>query len=128
MPEIIDRECLLCGMQLSVPVPDYGEDIPGATCIKCDSALYRQSDGSTLTVDIAHHQETVAQALEKMDHALNAAWQGYERGVRLVVGGGAIRDAVLGELMFQRQAGRILGFRQESPNRGAVLVTLRDGH
>lgn len=115
-------------MQSSVPVPDYGEDTCAATCIKCDSALFRQSDGSMLTVDIAHHRETVAQALAKMDHALNAAWQGYERGVRLVVGGGAIRDAVLGELTFQHRAGRILRFRQESPNRGAISVILRDDY
>lgn len=122
----MDRECLHCGMLLRVPVPDYGEDDPAATCIKCDSALFRQTDGSTLTVDIAHHHETVTQALQKLDLALNAAWQGYEQGVRLVVGGSAIRDAVLGELMFQRRSGRILRFRRESPNQGAVLVTLRD--
>ncbi|MEX1197943.1 MAG: hypothetical protein WEB57_08800 [Pseudohongiellaceae bacterium] len=126
MPETIDRECLLCGMRRRVPVPDYGEDTAVATCIKCDSALFRQSDGSTLTVDIAHHRETVAQALEKMDQALNAAWQGYEQDVRLVVGGGAIREAVLGELTFQDRVGRIVRFRPESPNRGAVRVTLRD--
>jgi len=126
MPETIDRQCLLCGMQLRVPVSDYGEDQPGSTCVKCDSALFRQSDGSTLTVDIAHQHETVAQAIQKMDQALNAAWQGYEQGVRLVVGGGAIREAVLGELTFQHRAGRILRFSQESLHRGAVVVTLRD--
>lgn len=115
-------------MELSVPVPDYGEDDPSATCIKCDSALFRQSDGSVLTVDIAHHQETVHEALDKMHRALAQAWAGYEQGVRLVVGGGAIREAVLGELTFQRQAGRVLQFRQESPNRGAILVQLRADH
>lgn len=126
MPQTIDRECLLCGMQLTVPLSDYGEDSTGASCIKCDSALFRQSDGSTLTVDIAHHRETVAQALEKMDHALNAAWQGYESQVRLVVGGGAIREAVLGELTFQCRKGRILRVRPQAPNHGALLVILRD--
>lgn len=128
MSQTIDRECQLCGMRLRVPVSEYGEHHPEAICIKCDSPLFFQSDGSVLTADIAHQRETVAQALEKMDQVLNAAWLGYEQSVRLVIGGGAIREAVLGALTYQRRAGRIVGFRLESSNRGAVVVDLREGH
>lgn len=93
-------------------------------CIKCDSELYNQTDNSTLTIDIAHHRETVAEALQKFQHALNKAWQEtYAGQVRLVVGGGQIRDAVLAELFYLQSKGTVLAFSEE--NRGAVLVRIR---
>ena len=124
----IERECLYCGMRQAVPVVAFGEngeDHGGIRCIKCDDVLYGQGDGSTITRDIAHHHETVAQALDKMERVLTAAWLDSVSRVRLVVGGGAIHDAVLAELLYQSRAGRIRDYREESPNRGSVLVTLR---
>ena len=50
--------CLDCGMQ----VPD---DI--RRCPKCDNQLDRQTDGSTVTIDIAHHGERVSDALRKLE-------------------------------------------------------------
>ncbi|MGM0631814.1 MAG: hypothetical protein ACQETO_01435 [Pseudomonadota bacterium] len=125
MTENIERECLYCGMLQPVPVADFGESPGGTRCIKCDDPLYGQGDGSRITVDIAHHNETVAQALDKMERVLNDAWLDHVSSVRLIVGGGAIHDAVVGELLFQHRAGRLLAYREEAPNRGAVLVHLR---
>ena len=117
------RECLLCGMLNVVCLPDIAEGLGGLVCAKCDSDLMAQSDGSTLTIDIAHHHETVLQALTKFEHALNQAWHGYTAKLRLIVGGGLIRDAVLAELFFKRSQGIVLNFSEE--NRGALLIRVR---
>jgi hypothetical protein len=108
-----------------VSLPDFDERATEQYCDKCDSPLFRQSDGSTLTVDIAHHRETVAQALQKLESALTDGWHGYASQVRLIVGGGAIREAVLAELYFQQSRNRVLTFIEEGGNRGAVLVKIR---
>jgi hypothetical protein len=125
MPESIERECLHCGMLHLVSLPDFDERATEQFCDKCDSPLFQQSDGSTLTIDIAHHRETVAQALQKLESALTEGWHGYASQVRLIVGGGVIREAVLAELYFQQSKNRILNFIEEGGNRGAVLVRIR---
>jgi hypothetical protein len=125
MPASRERECLLCGMLHVVSLPDFEERASQQCCDKCDSPLFGQSDGSTLTVDIAHHRETVAQALQKLESALTAGWHGYAGQVRLIVGGGAIREAVLAELYFQQSKNRILSFIEEGGNRGSLLVRIR---
>lgn len=118
------RACLLCGMQHRVPAPEITDRAADVLCSKCDSPLFSQGDGSTITVDIAHHHETVARALEKFEQTLNQVWQcTYASHVRLIVGGGLIRDAVLAELFFKRSRGTVLDFVEE--NRGAVLVSIR---
>jgi hypothetical protein len=104
--------------------PDIADRAREAVCIKCDSPLFSQSDGSTITVDIAHHHETVARALDKFELALNKVWQqSYAENLRLIVGGGLIRDAVLAELFFKKSRGTVLDFSEE--NRGAVLISIR---
>ncbi len=125
MPESRERECLHCGMLHLVSLPDFNDRASEQYCDKCDSPLFQQSDRSTLTVDIAHHRETVTQALQKLDFALTEGWHGYTSQVRLIVGGGAIREAVLAELYFQQSKNRILRFVEEGGNRGAVLVRIR---
>jgi len=117
------RQCLQCGMLHDIRPLDIRDRASGPECVKCDSPLMEQSDGSTLTMDIAHNHETVPQALSTYEQALDSAWQGYARNVRLVVGGGAIRDAVLGELHFMKQSGTVRDVSEE--NRGAVLVRIR---
>lgn len=119
------RQCLNCGMAVSVGRLELEAVPPGLRCIKCDANLYMQSDGSCLTGDIAHQQETVSKALQKLDAILVAAWSGYYRSVRLIVGGGRIREEVLGQLHHYQQLDRLQAYREESPNRGAILVTLR---
>ena len=99
---------------------------PRLRCGKCDASLYLQHDGRFLTRDIAHGRETTARALEKLDELLLEAWRGYYRGVRVVVGGGLIREEVLGQLRGYEHRGIVRGYREDSPNRGAIVVTLRD--
>jgi hypothetical protein len=125
MPASGKRECLHCGMLHLVSLPDFEEQASQQYCDKCDSPLFGQSDGSTLTVDIAHHRETVAQALQKLESALTDAWHGYTSQVRLIVGGGAIREAVLAELHFKQSKKRIVSVIEEGGNRGSVLVRIR---
>ena len=110
-------------MLASPGAADWHVRAPDTRCAKCDDVLMEQGDGSTVTVDIAHNRETVSQALDSMDQVLDRAWRGYVSRVRLIVGGGVIREAVLGELTYRRQQGAVLGVVDE--NRGAVLVTLR---
>ena len=78
-----------------------------------------------MTRDIAHQQETLDQALDKMDDVLQQAWEGYARGVRLVVGGARIREAVLSQCRYYRDQDYIESYSVESPNHGAILVYLR---
>ncbi len=110
-------------MLASPGVADWQARTPDTRCAKCDDVLMEQGDGSTVTADIAHNRETVSQALDSMDQVLDRAWRGYVSRVRLIVGGGVIREAVLGELAYRRQQGAVLGVVDE--NRGAVMITLR---
>jgi hypothetical protein len=111
-------------MQHHLQAPDIADRSQEPLCDKCDSPLFSQSDGSTFTLDIAHQHETVTRALDKFEHALNHIWQqSYAENLRLVVGGGLIRDAVLAELFFKKSRGSVLDFCEE--NRGAVLIKIR---
>jgi predicted CXXCH cytochrome family protein len=122
--EMIKRQCLVCGLEHRVAAPSLLERTREPLCVKCDSPLFSVGDGSQLTVDIAHQHETVKQALAKFELTLERVWQtSHVSDVRLVVGGGLIRDAVLAELHFRKTQGTVPDFREE--NRGAVLVRLR---
>lgn len=118
-----ERECLFCGMLQACPSLHISDRRQQPACIKCDTPLFDPSDGSTLTLDIAHHHETVSQALDKFERALERAWSSYARQLRLIVGGGAIREAVLGELYFMQSRAVVLDVREE--NRGSLLIRIR---
>jgi hypothetical protein len=120
-----ERRCLRCGMSTTAARFDLDQAPPKLRCSKCDDELYRQHDGRFLTRDIAHGRETIARAMEKLDELLLEGWRGYSRGVRVVVGGGLIRDEVLGQLRYYRERGIVSSFREDSPNRGAIVVVLR---
>jgi hypothetical protein len=117
------RECLNCGMLHSLPPTDISERGREHPCVKCDAALMQQGDGSVITVDIAHARESVPEALAKFDAALQHCWNSYASALRLIVGGGLIREAVLAEIYFRRQKGILLDFAEE--NRGAVIIYIR---
>lgn len=120
----LKRVCLSCGMQHQQAAPDITDRAQDPACIKCDSPMFSLSDGTTVTADIAHHHETVVKALEKFEHSLNHVWKQSHAGhLRLIVGGGLIRDAVLAELFFKKSRGTVLDFAEE--NRGAVLIRIR---
>ncbi|MDA0688980.1 MAG: hypothetical protein O2948_10115 [Proteobacteria bacterium] len=94
-------------------------------CPKCDDALDVQHDGSTITVDIAHQGERVAEALEIMQQEINRARAGFAMQIRLIVGSGVIRDEVLLELRDLEFRGDIKGFDCEHSNTGSVVVRLK---
>ena len=108
--------CLECGMSV---------DGAMSHCPKCDNALDLQHDGSTITVDIAHQGERVAEAMRKMQYEIDRARSGVAKYIRLVVGSGLIRDEVLLLLRDLEFRGDILDFKPESHNAGAVLVRLK---
>jgi hypothetical protein len=72
----------------------------------------------------AYHRETVVQAVEKLELTLNRIWrQTHAQTLRLIVGGGLIRDAVLAELYFKKSRGTVLDFSEE--NRGSLIIRIR---
>ena len=102
---------------------DYGENT--RYCPKCDNALDRQHDGSTITVDIAHDGERVRDALRKMQNEIDLARQDVAQYLRLVVGSGLIRDEVLLALRDLEFGEEIKEFDLDPGNSGAVLVRLK---
>lgn len=119
------RRCLRCGMTVKAPRFDLDQAPPRLACPKCDENVYLQHDGKLLTEDIAHRRETISAALEKLDRLLLEGWRGYWKGVRIVVGGAAIRNEVLGQLRYYRERGIVRDYREDSPNRGAIVALLR---
>jgi hypothetical protein len=109
-------DCLNCGMR----VPrDIG------LCPKCDDRVGLQTDGAIITADIAHHQERVVDAMVKLHQLFAAAEAQRAAGLRIIVGSGLIREAVLEELHARLFRGEIGGYTAEGRNHGALLVSLR---
>ncbi len=111
------RPCLNCGMTLPQGV---------SQCPKCDSDLDAQTNGEIVQIDIAHQGETVPLAMQKFRAALEDATMRRAMGLRVIVGGGLIREEVLSYLRFLEADGRILAFRPAPGNRGAILVTVKE--
>jgi hypothetical protein len=95
------------------------------TCPKCDSKISDQTDGSVITVDIAHNGERVFEAVAKLDELIAGAKSGVTAKIRLIVGSGLIRDEINAQLSTYAFRGEILKFEQDGNNTGAVLVTIR---
>lgn len=112
----MEKICLDCGMSID-------EDIK--RCPKCDNFLDSQNDGSITTVDIAHQGERVDEALCKMRAEIDAARNGVELYLRLIVGSGVIRDEVLAALCDLQAGGDVKGFEVESSNAGAIKLRLK---
>jgi len=94
-------------------------------CPKCDNQLDQQTDGSTMTVDIAHHGERVRDALQKLDSQIKLAKRGVSAYLRVVVGSGSIREAVLARLLDLEYRKVIVTHELEGENAGAILVQLK---
>jgi len=113
------RECLDCGMLM---------DERKRLCLKCDAVLSDQTDGSIVTIDIAHHGERVRDAKAKLRTALHIAKQDYTLAMRVVVGHGLIRDAITSQLDSWLRSGQIRSFGTEGNNQGVFMVFLRTQH
>jgi len=94
-------------------------------CPKCDNRLDQQTDGSTMIVDIAHHGERVRDALGKLDSQIEQARSGIVATLRIIVGSGAIRDAVLARLLDLEYRKVIISHELDKDNTGAILVRLK---
>ena len=110
------RRCQQCG---------FPADDDVRHCPKCDAPLRTQTDGSSATIDVAHRQETVAEALRKLRSAIQRHRSGLTRSLRVVVGQGIIRDAVADELTALRRNRTIAGWDFEKRNPGSILVRLK---
>ncbi len=108
--------CLNCGMQVPVDI---------RRCPKCDNHLDRQTDGSTITIDIAHHGEKVRDALRKLEAHIKETKRGVAQNLKIIVGTGTIRDAALARIMDYERRRVIITHRLEGENAGAILVKLK---
>ena len=110
------RACLDCGMVLPQSV---------MFCPKCDNDIGAQTDGSTMTVDIAHGGERLRDALRKLNFYITEALEGNAQYLRFIVGNGAIREEVSLSLAALEHRRTIVGFSEDGSNRGALLVRLK---
>ena len=110
------QTCLNCGMRI---------DRDERRCPKCDNQLDEQTDGSTITVDIAHNGERVHEALRKMHDLVEAANRGVAQYIRFIVGSGIIREEAMMSLENLERRGVIVRQEIERGNRGAILVKLK---
>ena len=110
------QTCLNCGMRIDRNV---------RRCPKCDNQLDEQTDGSTITVDIAHNGERVHEALRKMNRQVEAANRGVAQYIRFIVGSGVIREEAIMSLGDLERRGTIVHQEIERGNGGAILVKLK---
>jgi hypothetical protein len=110
------QSCLNCGMRIDSPV---------RRCPKCDNHLDEQTDGSTITVDIAHNGERVHEALLKINDRVEAESHGVAQYIRFIVGSGLIREEAMMSLGDLERQGVIVHQEIEPGNGGAILVKLK---
>ena len=110
------RPCFRCGMSVFADL---------RICPKCNAVLVEQTDGSTLTADIAHQGERVHEALEKLASLIDEARCGFTYKVRLITGSGFIREAAYARLGDYQSSGDIKSFDIDSANPGVILVYVR---
>jgi len=111
------RECLQCGFII--------DDREITDCPKCDAVLGKQTDGSIRTVDIAHHQETLSEAVDKLRKAVNRHRKGKAESLRVIVGGGIIREGIIASLNQMRARRLIKDYQPEKGNSGAYVLKLK---
>ncbi len=107
--------CANCGME-------YDERTH--KCPKCDTPAYSDNRNQTLTVDIAHHGETLDNALQKLSAALTEAQSKRYGRLRLIVGSGKINSELARDLEWSRSQGVIKSFQHESSNQGAYILRM----
>ncbi len=108
--------CLNCGMLVHDGV---------RRCPKCDNPLDRQTDGSTVTIDIAHQGERVHEALRELETAIKETRRGMAKNLRVIIGSGAIRDAVIARVADYERRQVIISHQLEGNNAGAIIVRLK---
>ena len=100
-------------------------EVLGPSCLKCDSVIAEQTDGSTHWVDIAHGGQTVREAFRELEIELQLSRGGLAQHLGLIVGNGRIREEVmlkLGDLKFR---GEVQDFTNTEANPGQILVRIK---
>ena len=115
-PRMETKTCLSCGRRVEARSLYWP---------KCDNRLDKQTDGSTVTIDIAHQGEKVWEALRKLDLEVHTVKNGIAANLRVIVGSGAIRDAALARLMDYEIRKVIIAHEIASDNAGAIIVHLK---
>ena len=100
-------------------------DLSLTRCPKCDYGITEQNSNETCTKDIAHNRQSLTQATEQFYSVLQSAKRDNYRYLRLIVGGGRIKEEVGHLLETEQWRGTIKNFKLETPNNGAYLVTLK---
>ena len=99
-------------------------DLTLARCPKCDFGVTEQNRKQIFTQDIAHQRQTLAQASAEFYSVLETARNNNFGYVRLIVGGGRIKQEIGALLETEKWRGNIQSFELERPNTGAYLVKL----
>ena len=94
-------------------------------CPKCDNHLDEQTDGSTVTVDIAHNGERVHEALRRMQDQVETENRGVAQYIRFIVGSGVIREEAMASLGDLKRRGVIIHQEVARSNGGSILVKLK---
>lgn len=117
--------------RLACPVCGYIPDsLAVTTCPKCDAKIYEARSATCLQFDIAHHGQTVEQALAQIDNALNRAILMRASRIRFVCGygSGAGHTSIIKvqALHYLRRLAASRGYRVETPahNPGEIDVIL----
>ena len=100
-------------------------DVRTVQCPKCDNNLELQTDGSTLALDISHNRESVYEALKKMEEAIDLAKKSSTQFLKLIVGGGLIREEVSLALIAVERRLEIKSFQRDNRNAGVIIVQLK---
>lgn len=108
------KQCPECGMVI---------DITLTTCPKCDFNLRLINRDKTIMVDIAHHHETVEQAIEKLNDFITKAKDENYGHLKIIVGNGLIREEIKRLLPYYQEIGKISGYTTDGFNRGAFNLS-----
>ena len=112
----MSRHCLECGFLVTAS---------DRVCLKCDSQIALQTDGSTTTIDIAHGKQRVNEAIDQLRATIEKHQQGTTQFLRFIVGGDRIRLAAMNELRGMQSRGAIVQYGYDDRNRGALIVVLK---
>ena len=110
------RECIKC---------HFCVDDNVRYCLKCDTDLDLQTDGSVFTIDIAHHGQTREQAISEIDEIVGESKKNLFQYIRFIVGSGIISEEALKHLSWLQYSKAIIEFDFEPGNKGSILVKVK---
>ena len=94
-------------------------------CPKCDEHRYAKNRTKTLVVDIAHNRQRLEQAEFQLDKAIDQAIAENFGALKVIVGGGIIRQEIPKSLDAALWQKRIGDYQPEDKNAGAYIIQLK---